>query len=141
MRVMRGETEVDLDMHRECVTNHCFGEPILSFEDSDLRFDKDGSITSKSLGRSREEPRCPPIHDECEIYKAHTALGLDPALLPCQGAPMPNEIVYFGHGERELFEEVETRTSIAQTLRSRDIFMEVNVQCQTPTATATAKSS
>jgi len=124
--VMRGDVIVDIPIQVLRIREHCFQEDQEYFGEVEVK----GSRTNKRYTSSR----CPHgSKAKCEIFQDHKALGLDESLLPCCGAPVPNEqaIVKDGRSpqtynssarKKYVYDETEIRQDIADILRTEEIY-------------------
>ena len=118
----RNDTEVDIPMQRVRILNHCYQHSQEWWE----------FIETPEGGEfKRHETRtCPALKENCEIFQDQAALRLDPMVLPCCGAIIPDEILTHHEGHKTVnlvFDEVEIMEDLRNTLYSED-FSTMEVQ-------------
>lgn len=117
---------ITIDVELQClrIRNHCYAEPVVKAKTSEVTM-KDG--TSAVFLSLEEEDRCPANECNCEIYQDHLALGMNPEMLPCKGAPIANETLKIP-GEQGTedwtYDEAQAREDIIAMLSSANL-MEV----------------
>ena len=109
----RDGVEVDLDTQRLRIVNHCFQPDQEIWEDEEVEING----TTVTIAKWTVIPRCPSRKEACEIYRDHIYMGLDPALLPCCGAPVPGEA-----DEDRVFDEIDLIADIGDVLRSEEAY-------------------
>jgi len=107
--------EVNIPMQMLRIREHCFQPDVEYPKTVEIELENGESVTTI---RWEREPRCPQNHTECEIYKDHLALKLDPALLPCCGAPIPNEDTGL-----EIVDEIEIVRDLQAIFQTEEIFL------------------